>query len=153
MRIVDSRIEWDKQDLQGMEQIKAALRMFAGTLPEDKAREVAMVYPHWAPGTMYQKGQYITDGTDANGDPLLYKVVQGHTSQEDWTPADNPALYTCVSLTPGGYPIWSPPTGEQDAYNTGDIVSHNGQLWRSRIDGNTTEPGSDDRWWEAYEEV
>lgn len=134
--------------MQRAEQTISALRMYAGTLPEDKAREVAMVYPCYEVGVAYQAGQYITDGEDANGDPLLYRVEQAHTSQKDWPPADNPALYTCLSLDPGGYPIWSPPTGAQDAYNTGDVVSHKGQLWRSKINGNTTEPGSDDRWWE-----
>lgn len=141
------------KDLQGAEQLRRALQMYAGTLPEAKAREVAMVYPHWTPGMVLLKDQYITHGTDANGDPLLYRVAQGHTSSEKWPPAENPALYTCVSLSPGGHPIWSQPSGAQDAYNTGDVVEHNGTLWRSKIDGNTTEPGTDDRWWEEYVEV
>lgn len=142
-----------KNDLKSAEQLRRALQMFAGTLTESQAREVATVYPHWDPGTVYIKGQYITDGVDTNGDPLLYRVAQGHTSQEEWPPADNPALYTCISLTPGGFPIWSQPTGVQDAYNTGDIVSHDGVLYRSNIDGNTTVPGTDDRWWSIYVEV
>lgn len=142
-----------RKDLQGMEQLRRALQLYAGTLPEAQAREVATVYPRYEVGTAYQAGQYITAGEDANGDPLLYKVVQDHTSQEDWPPADTPALYTCLSLDPGGYPIWAPPTGAQDAYNTGDVVSHNGQLWRSKIDGNTTEPGTDDRWWEIVSDL
>lgn len=141
-----------QKDLQAMEQLRRALQLYAGTLPEAQAREVATVYPKYRVGVAYEAGQYITDGEDANGDPLLYKVVQDHTSQGDWPPADTPALYTCLSLDPGGHPIWAPPTGAQDAYNTGDIVSHNGQLWRSKIDGNTTEPGSDDRWWERVSE-
>lgn len=141
------------KDMQAVEQLRRALQMYAGTLPEDQAREVASVYPHWEPGKAYLKDQYLTDGADKNGDPLLYKVAQSHTSAEEWPPAENPALYTCVSLTPGGYPIWSPPSGVQDAYNTGDVVSHNNQLWRSKIDGNTTEPGTDERWWELYEVV
>ena len=32
------------------------------------------------------------------GDPQLYKVVQEHTSQADWTPDSNPALYTPIGL-------------------------------------------------------
>lgn len=137
-----------KKDLQSMEQLRRVMQLFAGTLPEAQARTVAAVYPRWMPGTAYAAGQYLTDGEDGNGDPLLYRVEQGHTSQADWPPAETPALYTCLSLDSGGHPVWSPPTGAQDAYNTGDVVSHNGELWRSKIDGNTTEPGSDDRWWE-----
>lgn len=139
-----------KSDLQAMEQLRRAMQLYAGTLPEEKAREVAMLYPRWAPGEVYVKGQYLTCGEDANGDPLLYKIVQDHTSQEDWPPADTPALYVCVSLSPGGYPIWSQPSGAQDAYNVSDIVEHGGTLYRSKIDGNTTVPGTDERWWEVY---
>lgn len=141
-----------KKEMQAAEQMRRVLQMYAGTLPEARAREVAAVYPRYQAGVSYKMGQYITGGEDANGDPLLYRVVQDHTSQEDWPPADNPALYTCLSLDPGGHPIWSPPAGAQDAYNTGDTVSHQGRLWRSRIDGNTAEPGSDERWWEAVSE-
>lgn len=141
-----------QKDLQAMEQLRRVLQLFAGTLPEAHAREVATVYPSYEAGAAYQAGQYITDGEDENGDPLLYKVVQDHTSQKDWPPAGTPALYTCLSLDPGGYPIWSQPTGAHDAYNTGDIVSHQGRPWWSKIDGNTTEPGTDDRWWEAVSE-
>lgn len=142
-----------KTDLQAAEQLRRALQMCAETLPESQAREVAMIYHHWEAGKTYIKDQYLIDGTDTNGDPILYRVAQGHISQEDWLPADNPALYTLVSLSTGGYPIWSQPTGAQDAYNIGDIVEHNGTLYKSKIDGNTTEPGTDDRWWEIYQEV
>lgn len=142
-----------KNDLKAAEQLRRALQMFAGTLPEAQAREVATVYPHWTPGTQYLKDQYITDGTDKNGDPLLYKVNQGHTSSEEWPPASSPALYTCVSLSGTGHPIWSQPTGAQDAYNKGDIVFHEGTLYKSNIDGNTTMPGTDERWWSIYVEV
>lgn len=31
--------------------------------------------------------------------------------------------------------------------------THRGMLYKSKIDGNTTEPGADDRWWEIYVEV
>ena len=40
-----------------------------------------------------------------------------------------------------------------DSYNTGDIVHYptkEDQLYKSLIDGNTTVPGSDERWWETY---
>lgn len=137
-----------QKDLQIMEQLRRVLQLFAGTLPETQAREVAAVYPRYEVGRAYQAGQYITDGEDGNGDPLLYRVAQAHTSQADWPPAETPALYTCLSLDPDGYPVWSPPTGAQDSYGIGDMVSHNGRIWRSKINGNTTEPGSDDRWWE-----
>ena len=141
------------KDMQVVDQLRRALQLCAVSLPEAKAREVASVYPAWAALAEYRAGEYITYGEDANGDPVLYKVVQDHASQSNWPPESTAALYACVSLTSEGYPVWSPPSGAHDAYNNGDIVSHGGRLWRSEIDGNTTEPGSDSRWWSVYEEV
>jgi len=44
---------------------------------------------------------------------------------------------------------WKMPTGAHDAPNIGDHRWHDGRVWRSKIVGNTTVPGSDDRWWET----
>lgn len=143
------------KDLQAAEQLRRALQMVAANLSPTLAREVAMVYPAYQAGKKYAAGDYITDGADCNGDPILYSVVQAHTSAEEWPPAATPSLYTPISLDETGFPIWSQPSGSHDAYNTGNITYHEptGKLWRSKIDGNTTEPGTDDRWWEIYEVV
>lgn len=137
--------------LQAAEQLRRAIQLFAQSLDDDAALEIATVYPVWQSGKVYAQGAILAHGEDAVGDPQLYRVVQGHASQADWLPADNPALYTPIGLTPGGYPIWSPPTGAHDAYKIGDTVSHQGKVYVSLIDGNTTEPGSDDRWWQLVE--
>ena len=137
--------------LQAAEQLRRALQIYANTLPEEQALEVAAVYPAWEAGRAYAVGEILSYGTNSVGDPQLYKVVQAHTSQEDWTPDSVPALYDAFGLDDEGYPVWSQPTGAHDAYNTGDIVSYNGTLYQSLIDGNTTVPGSDPRWWEIWE--
>lgn len=142
-----------KADLQAAEQLRRALQIFAGTLPEAQAREVAAVYPQWTAGATYAAGQYVTHGTDENGDPILYKVAQGHTSQEDWPPENTFSLYTCISLDDHDWPIWAQPTGAHDAYNKGDVVSYNGELWQSKIDGNTWSPEAYPAGWGRYEEV
>ena len=36
---------------------------------------------------------------------------------------------------------WSQPTGAENAYDLGSIVSHNGTRWRSTIKANVWEPG------------
>lgn len=138
--------------LQAAEQFRRVVQMFAAQLPAAQAREVATVYPPYQVGRRYESGDYFTWGTDKNGDPLLYSVVQGHTSAEEWPPESTPSLYTPLSLDSSGWPVWSAPTGAHDAYNTGDITSWNNRLWRSNRDGNTSEPGTD-QWWSIYEEV
>lgn len=140
------------KDLQSAEQLRRALQMYAQSLPPEAAREVATVYPTWTPGMSLDTEAYVTRGTDANGDPILYRTTQAFTAAAEHPPENTPGLYVRVSLDESGHPIWSAPTGAHDAYDTGDVVRHSGQLWRSRRDGNTSEPGTDE-WWEVYEEV
>lgn len=136
--------------LQAAEQLRRALQMFAETLTDEQALEISTVYPVWEPGKVYAAGTLLTYGTNGVGDPQLYRVAQPHTSQADWTPDITPALYTPIGLTDEGYPQWSQPTGAHDAYDTGDVVDYNGVLYESLIDGNTTVPGSDERWWTVF---
>ncbi|NBI08659.1 hypothetical protein D1641_01315 [Colidextribacter sp. OB.20] len=140
-------------DLKAAEQLRRALQLFAETLPEAQAREVAAVYPAYQTGRAYKAGEYLTDGVDTNGDPLLYKVVQDHTSADEWPPEITPSLYTCVSLGTSDWPIWSQPTGAHDAYNAGDVVDRNGTLYKSKIDGNVWDPEQFPDYWEVYEVV
>jgi hypothetical protein len=136
--------------LQVAEQFRRALQMFAASLDDEKAMEVATIYDPWQIDHHYSVGDFFTYGENSVGDPQLYKVAQAHTSQADWTPDTTPALYTAIGLDDAGYPVWSQPTGAHDAYNTGDIVYLDGTLYISNIDGNDTVPGTDERWWSVY---
>ena len=126
--------------LQAAEQFRKALQMFAASLSDEQAMEVATIYDPWAAGKAYSVGEFVTYGENGVGDPQLYKVAQAHTSQADWLPDATPALYVAIGLDDAGYPVWSQPTGAHDAYNTGDIVDYNGTLYRSLIDGNVYSP-------------
>lgn len=68
----------------------------------------------------------------------VYKCIQGHTTQADWTPDVTPALWKEVSLE--DWPEFVQPTGAHDAYNKGDKVSYNGKHYVSAIDGNIWSP-------------
>lgn len=136
--------------LQMAEQMRRALQKFAQSLSTEEAMEIATVYDAWQVGKAYKVGEYLTYGTNAVGDPQLYKVVQAHTSQADWKPDAVASLYDPIGLDAAGHPIWSAPTGAHDAYNIGDIVDYNGVLYESKINGNTTVPGTDARYWTVY---
>ena len=125
--------------------------MFAATLTDEQALEIASVYPAWQAGWAYSVGDVFSYGENGVGDPQLYKVVQAHTSQEDWTPDAAASLYDAFGLDEGGYPVWSQPTGAHDAYNTGDIVNYNGTLYKSLIDGNVWAPDAYPQGWEKVE--
>lgn len=139
--------------LQAAEQFRKALQMFAASLDDEKAMEVATIYDPWAVGKAYAVGEFVTYGENSVGDPQLYKVVQAHTSQADWTPDATASLFTAIGLDKQGYPVWSQPTGAHDAYNTGDIVDYNGKLYQSLINGNVYSPEAYPAGWQIYEGV
>lgn len=105
----------------------------AVSLSDEDALEAVELYPAWRTCTAYSVDERIRYGQ------TLYRCVQSHTSQTDWTPDKTPALWTVVSLDE--WPEWVQPTGAQDAYRIGDKVSHNDKHWTSDIDYNTYEPG------------
>ena len=103
------------------------------SLADEDALQAVELYPLWLASTAYS----ISERIRYNG--ILYRCVQAHTSQTDWTPDVTPALWTVVSLDE--WPEWKQPTGAQDAYAKGDKVSYDGKHWISNVDGNVWAPG------------
>lgn len=136
--------------LQAAEQLRRALQMASAGLTDEQAMEVAAIYDPWMANKAYAVGDLVTFGENSVGDPQLYRVAQAHTSQAAWMPNATPALYTAIGLDDSGYPVWSQPTGAHDAYNAGDVVSYNGSLYRSLIDGNVYAPDTYPAGWEVY---
>lgn len=132
--------------------IREAMDVAGAALTEEMALECVRLYRPWEAGKAYSAEEYCTYGKNGVGDPQLYRCVQAHTSQADWTPDVVPALFAAVGLNTDGYPVWSQPTGSHDAYNQGDIVDYNGTLYKSLIDGNTWSPEAYPAGWEVYTE-
>ena len=135
---------------QAMEQFRKAIQMFAATLSDEQALEIATVYDRYVVGKDYIVGEFFTYGENATGDPQLYKVIQTHTSQADWRPDASPSLYEPIGLNKEGYPVWSQPSGAHDAYSTGDVVDYNGVLYESLADGNVYSPEAYPAGWRVY---
>lgn len=102
-------------------------------LDDSASEKVTDLFPYWGTDVEYSVG----DRRQYNG--LLYRCVQAHTSQSDWTPDKVPALWVRTSTEE--WPEWIQPTGAHDAYNKDDKVSHNGKHWICTIDANVYEPG------------
>lgn len=115
-------------------QLREKIEQASGSLPDEDALEAVELFPIWEPGRACVSGERLR----YHGE--LYRVLQDHTAQADWTPDAAPSLYVRVA-EPGTIPEWVQPTGAQDAYGKGDQVRHTGKVWESLVDANVWEPG------------
>lgn len=117
--------------------LRALIEKAAVSLPDDDAMEAVELFPAWAANTEYAANVRVRYADK------LYRCVQAHTSQADWTPDVTPALWTEVAK-PGEIPVWKQPTGAQDAYMTGDKVHYptaDDPVYVSTVDNNVWQPG------------
>lgn len=115
-----------------MRRIIASLVSMRNSASDEQAYYAPDIYPAWKDETAYAVDDRISYGGK------LYKCVQAHTSQSDWTPDVTPALWVRVSVEE--FPEWIQPTGAHDTYALGAKVSHLGKHWVSTIDNNPYEP-------------
>lgn len=116
-----------------------------GEIDEITASENANLFVPWDAVSNYVVNEY----REFQG--KLYKCLQAHTGQEDWTPDVAPALWKLIGLDENGIVEWSQPISAADAYNIGDVVLYNGIYYRSTIDGNVWAPDAYPAGWEVYE--
>ena len=114
-------------------QLRQLIEQLTVTMSDETALTGVELFPMWAIGRAYAAGDRVQHGG------ILYKCVQAHTSQADWTPDATQALWVVVSIEE--FPEWVQPTGAHDAYNIGDKVSYNGQHYICTADANVYAPG------------
>ena len=115
--------------------IRQTMDAAGAMLTDEQAATVPALYTAWATGAEYTAGDRRTYGG------VLYKCLQEHTSQDDWTPDAAPSLWAVVLIPdPGVIPEWVQPDST-NPYMTGDKVTHNGQTWECTVDNNAWEPG------------
>lgn len=104
---------------------------------DEQALKVADLYDVWSgDGVTYKTGKYLLYKD------ILYKVLQNHTSQTDWTPDTASSLYAKILTDPSGSVLpWEQPQST-NPYKKGDRVTHNGKTWESLVDSNVWEPGA-----------
>ena len=124
------------QTVSSLEELLQAIEQAeAGSIDAETAAEHADLFAEWAFPVGYTVGQIRRyNGT-------LYKCVQAHTSQADWTPDTASSLWSKTSDPAEEWPEWSQPVGAHDAYSKGAKVSHNSKHWVSTADANVWEPG------------
>lgn len=121
----------------------------ASYMSDEKALNYMELFPVWnGNGAIYKTGLRLR----YNG--ILYKVLQDHTPQADWTPDTTPSLYAKVLIPdPEIIPEWEQPDST-NPYMAGDKVTRNGKTWESLVDNNVWEPGApgtENLWQEVME--
>ncbi len=107
----------------------------AGSIDVATAAEHAELFAEWSYPIAYKEGQIRRYGGK------LYRCVQAHNSQEDWTPEAAASMWAITADPAEEWPAWSAPVGAHDAYAAGAKVSHQEKHWFSDMDGNVWEPG------------
>lgn len=120
--------------------LRHKIENLAETMTDEEGLEYVDLFVNWGEGITYAVGDRVKFGD------TLYKCVQAHTSQSDWTPDLTPALWTRVTVEE--WPEWVQPTGAQDAYMTGDKVTFEGEHYISLIDNNTWSPAAYPAGWQ-----
>lgn len=108
-------------------------------LTDTEALEAVALFPTWQSGVSYNGAG--DNQSKVRYKDTLYKCLQSHTSQDDWTPDTAVSLWVRMDDPAIECPEWVQPTGAHDAYEKGAKVSHNGKHWTNTIDNNVYEPG------------
>lgn len=116
-------------------QVYKAIQFQSAALPDEQAAQVPAVFPLWDAAGTYETGDRVQYGE------LLYKCLQSHTAQADWTPDAAVSLWVRIDDPAEEWPEWRQPQGAHDAYELGAKVSHNGKHWTSDVAANVWEPG------------
>ena len=125
--------------------VRESMDAAGAMLTDEQAAAVPALYSAWETGTAYNAGDRRTYGG------VLYKCLQAHTSQDDWTPDVAVSLWAVVLIPdPEVIPDWVQPDST-NAYMTGDKVRYNGVVYRSLIDNNVWSPDAYPAGWEIVE--
>ena len=125
-----------------------ALTFFAETLSDAQALQVPMLFDDFdGNGVAYKVGKRIMF------EGVLYKVIQAHTSQAEWTPIAAPSLFAKVinETIDGSIPEFEQPDST-NPYMKGDKVIFNGKVYESLIDNNVYSPEAYPAGWKEITE-
>ena len=111
-------------------------------LTDEQALAIPQIYADWTAERAYIAGErYLYNG-------VLYKVLQSHQGQADWTPDVSPSLFAEVLIPdPEVIPDWVQPEST-NGYMTGDKVRYEGHVYESLIDNNVWSPVAYPQGWQ-----
>lgn len=126
-------------------QLRAAIEVAAESFTDDVAIEYPELIPSWKTDVDYAIDQRV------NYEGIVYKCLQAHTSQADWTPTAAPSLWAKVLIPDSDtIPEWEQPDST-NGYSKGDKVKYNGAVYESLIDNNVWSPDAYPAGWQVVE--
>lgn len=102
-------------------------------LTQEEINALQGLYDEWQIGKTYIVGEYVRYNN------TLYKVIQGHTSQADWTPDITASLFTIVQAQ-GIIEDWGTRNLTTNPFMIGEKVKFNGLIYESIINNNVWTP-------------
>lgn len=127
-------------------ELRTELNNIVSNMTDEEAVERAILFSNWVSGKAYTVGERVRYGG------RIFKVLQNHTSQDDWTPSRAPSLFAEVLTSENGEPQeWQQPSST-NPYLTGDKVIYNGLIYESLIDNNVWAPDAYPDGWKLLSE-
>ena len=114
--------------------LQAKINTALSFLNEEQALNFVDLFKKWNVDQEYKVDERV------NYNNTLYKCLQAHTSQADWTPDTAVSLWAKVlSPNPDVIYEWEQPEST-NPYMKGDKVTYNGKTYESTIDNNVWAP-------------
>lgn len=119
-------------------ELRQTIESLATNMDDAQARDNAELFPRWVSGHQYAVGDRVCH------EGVLYKILQEHTSQEDWTPDVAVSLFAEILPGQDGTEIgeWRQPDST-NPYMKGDKVHYptfSDPIYESNIDNNVWAP-------------
>ena len=117
--------------------LRPLIEKAAISLDDTDALEAIQLFPEWSPNVdKYEKDMRVRFNN------VLYRCLQEHIPQENWTPIAAPSLWARVLIpSPDVIPEWEQPDST-NAYQVGDKVSFEGKIYESVIPNNIWSPAA-----------
>jgi hypothetical protein len=125
---------------QGLDEAQAVNSICFVTMAESEELDDVTITEHADLFSLWCKAIDYAVGDIRRHEGKLYRCVQAHKSQADWTPDAVASLWSQIGDPAEEFPEWSQPIGAHDAYMQGDKVSYCGKHYISEIDNNVWSP-------------
>lgn len=124
-------------------EVRDAINIFLETVSDEEVESVKVLFPHWKVGVQYEINARVRFKDN------IYKVLQAHTSQEDWMPDAAVSLYTPLLIDEETNEIleWVQPDST-NSYMIGDRVIFEEKVYESLIDNNVWSPADYPAGWQ-----